>query len=709
MRVRYVVQFRYLSPNFVVAEVTSFHVGPWLVEVPLNRLRNNGATIQLEPKIMQVLVRLAETPGEVVRKEELIRSVWAETFVTDDVLTRSISELRKALEDDARQPRFIETIPRSGYRLLVTSTAAQSEAAYGSLGLPQTAGPFTAQRPTNKVIAGALAALALTVALAWWMWPDPAPALAGYKQLTSDGERKIGPLAADEGRIYFVARTGKGRALAQVSVHGGEASLIPTSLGEDADLLGVSPDFSELLLFSSSNDTAERPLYALPLPAGSPRPIGNIVASDATWSSDGGQIAFAHERSLYIARRDGSDLRRIIELPSPPFGLSWSPSGEIIRFYLARKNGPGRELWEVSSSGTHLQRLFPRWDGTFSGRAGTWTPDGRWYVFGAFREGRMVVCAVREHGRFWPWPRTEPVQLTSAPANVVLPVFSRDGKKLFVMTGVSRTEVLRYDSSSKRFVRYAAISGISFDFLPNGQSVIYNRMPGFALMRSRLDGSGQTQLVFPPISARLPRLSPDGSRIAFVGMPGDDGIFVVPASGGVPEKVLGGRLSDPDWSPDGTRLVLTAVGMPPAQSHLVLVDLKTHHTEDIPGSEDMASARWSRDGRFIAALQGSIGPLVVFDFVTHSWTRLASSPVASQEWSRDGQYLYFISMRREERVVNRACMRDRKTEFVASLNEVRQDEMPSPFSSIGIAPDGSLVAIRDLTTVDIYSLDWRAR
>src|SRR6476646_10417615 len=181
-----------LVPKFMVAEVTSFYLGPWLVEVPLNRLRNNGATIQLEPKIMQVLVRLAETPGEVVRKEELIRSVWADTFVTDDVLTRSISELRKALEDDARQPRCIETIPRSGYRLLVASTAAQAEAAYGNLGLPQTARPFTPQRPTSKAIAGAVAALAaLAVALVWWMWPEPAPALTGYKQLTSDGERKI--------------------------------------------------------------------------------------------------------------------------------------------------------------------------------------------------------------------------------------------------------------------------------------------------------------------------------------------------------------------------------------------------------------------------------------------------------------------------------------------------------------------------------------
>ena len=380
--------------------MTSFYLGPWLVEAPLNRLRNNGATIQLEPKIMQVLVRLAETPGEVVRKEELIRSVWSDTFVTDDALTRSISELRKALEDDARQPRFIETIPRSGYRLLIASASAQSVAAHRNPGLPQSAGNLTSQRATSRVIAGAVAALTLVVALVWWMWPDPAPVLTGYKQLTSDGERKIGALATDENRIYFTARTGNGRALAQVSVHGGEASLISTSLGENMDLLGVSPDSSELLLLSGSQDSAERPLYALPLPAGSPRPIGNVVASDATWSSDGRQIAFVHDSSLYIAKRDGTDFRRVIELQSPPMGISWSPGGAIIRFYLDRKDGPGRELWEVSSSGTHLQHLFPHWDATFGGHAGTWTPDGRWYVFGAFREGRMVVCALRERARF---------------------------------------------------------------------------------------------------------------------------------------------------------------------------------------------------------------------------------------------------------------------------------------------------------------------
>jgi DNA-binding winged helix-turn-helix (wHTH) protein len=98
--------------------VSSFYLGSWLVEAALNRMRCNGQSVQLEPKMMQVLVRLAEAPGEVVKKDELIRSVWPDTFVTDDVLTRSISELRKVLGDDPRQPAFIETIPRSGLSLL---------------------------------------------------------------------------------------------------------------------------------------------------------------------------------------------------------------------------------------------------------------------------------------------------------------------------------------------------------------------------------------------------------------------------------------------------------------------------------------------------------------------------------------------------------------------------------------------------------------
>lgn len=99
-----------------------FRLGEWTVEPRLNRLSTDGRAVHLEPKVMQVLVCLAES-GAVVSKEKLMSTVWAATFVTEDVLTRSISELRKAFADDARNPQYIQTIPKNGYRLLVPVSA----------------------------------------------------------------------------------------------------------------------------------------------------------------------------------------------------------------------------------------------------------------------------------------------------------------------------------------------------------------------------------------------------------------------------------------------------------------------------------------------------------------------------------------------------------------------------------------------------------
>jgi eukaryotic-like serine/threonine-protein kinase len=156
--------------------VSSFYLGPWLVEAPLNRVCCNGQVVQLEPKIMQVLLCLAATPGELVKKEDLIHRVWADTFVGDDVLTRSISTLRKVFGDDPRQPRFIETIPKSGYRLVIPvvypqeAPAAQiSEKAVIAKGDTeiQAASDKNRRFRLAKLIASALF-LALAVAIFLW-------------------------------------------------------------------------------------------------------------------------------------------------------------------------------------------------------------------------------------------------------------------------------------------------------------------------------------------------------------------------------------------------------------------------------------------------------------------------------------------------------------------------------------------------------------
>lgn len=95
-----------------------FRVGPWLVKPSLNVISRNGTTLRLEPRVMEVLVCLAEHADETLSKESLLQTIWPNTFVTDDALKHCISELRRVFEDDAREPQVIQTIPKRGYRLI---------------------------------------------------------------------------------------------------------------------------------------------------------------------------------------------------------------------------------------------------------------------------------------------------------------------------------------------------------------------------------------------------------------------------------------------------------------------------------------------------------------------------------------------------------------------------------------------------------------
>jgi TolB-like protein/Tfp pilus assembly protein PilF len=97
---------------------SAFRIGDALVEPDLNSISRGGRMTHVEPKAMDLLMHLAEHAGDVVSKERLIQAVWTDTFVTDYVLTRSIANLRRALDDDARKPDVIQTIPKGGYRIL---------------------------------------------------------------------------------------------------------------------------------------------------------------------------------------------------------------------------------------------------------------------------------------------------------------------------------------------------------------------------------------------------------------------------------------------------------------------------------------------------------------------------------------------------------------------------------------------------------------
>lgn len=111
-------------------EESNFYIEGRLIQPQLNRIECEQATIQIQPKIMQVLVCLAEQRGQVVTKDQLFQRVWADTHVTDHVLSRAISELRKIFGDDPKRPSVIETIPKVGYRLIAPVSKAEDDSRY---------------------------------------------------------------------------------------------------------------------------------------------------------------------------------------------------------------------------------------------------------------------------------------------------------------------------------------------------------------------------------------------------------------------------------------------------------------------------------------------------------------------------------------------------------------------------------------------------
>lgn len=112
-----------LSPSRCPA--SDFTVGDWLVQPSLNRAQRDGETCKLRPQLVDLLVCLAGGAGRTVTKDELLAGVWPGQHVTESALPRCIAELRQILGDQAKQaPRYIETIPKRGYRLVAPVSVA---------------------------------------------------------------------------------------------------------------------------------------------------------------------------------------------------------------------------------------------------------------------------------------------------------------------------------------------------------------------------------------------------------------------------------------------------------------------------------------------------------------------------------------------------------------------------------------------------------
>ena len=101
----------------------TWRVGDWTVHPSLTEIENGPRRVKIDPRAMAVLVHLVERAGAVVSTEELLDSVWADVVVTQSSVYKAITQLRRALDDDSREPRYIRNVPRVGYRLVAPVTA----------------------------------------------------------------------------------------------------------------------------------------------------------------------------------------------------------------------------------------------------------------------------------------------------------------------------------------------------------------------------------------------------------------------------------------------------------------------------------------------------------------------------------------------------------------------------------------------------------
>jgi len=554
----------------------------------------------------------------------------------------------------------------------------------------------------------AAAVIVAGVLFAWLRWPMPPARVLRLTQLTRDGTMKFLPILTDGSRLYYTAMGQAGMLGYQILATGGEAAPFAEPLpGTYSYLAGVSPSGSELLAQTHEGSTPEGSLWVIPTLAGPRHRLGNIVSSDATWSPDGQTIVFAKGNAVKLARTDGTGEHAILTIDGTPFWIRWSPDGKKLRFSVTDPKAATTSIWEAAANASEPHSLLPGWNNPPSECCGSWTPDGKYFVFQSTHNGRTDIWAIREKPTFGS-SNQKPMQLTTGPMDFVGPLPGKDSKQLFVVGWQPRGELARYDVKSHQFVAYmSGISAGGVAFSNDGLWMAYTRVPEGNLWRSKVDGSERQQLTFPPVQAYQPRWSPDGKKIAFQGIsPGQPWkMYLISTDGGQPEEVMTG-IGDLGWSPDGTSLIFHSgmadfVSTSPRAIHLL--DLRTRQISKLPDSDGLYSPRWSPDGRYIAALRVRQEILLIFDVHKKKWSELTKIAVGFPMWSRDSKYVYFDSAENAPDLY-RVGIADKKLEKVASLRGIRVAMTWGGFLT-GLAPDDSPLVMRDVGNQDIYALD----
>lgn len=740
-----------------VQTVNKFRFAAFELDRQTAELRKSGMKLKLQGRPIAVLSLLLDRPGELVTRDELRRHLWPDdTFVDfEHSLNTHIKKLRRVLDDNAEAPRYIETLPRRGYRFIgkveaISNGNSAHEVAVGEMAQPPAESPsppFIVTPPPQKPPAresaspfglrrrkyAATTAILLTVAVAalCWIYRPRTPYVTGMHQLTQSGHPKslmgLHRVVTDGTRVYFDEYDGDISRIAQVSVKGGDVSYLDTPLIQSPRVADISDDGSELLVLSVLGHEESDPthkqsaFWIIQLPSGQAQRVPD-VSGGLTWMQflpGTSQITYVKQNQLYAANRDGTGAHRLMGLPSNYAAPMWaqytiSPDAKTIRF-------PGRQwqIWQSNLDGSALRQFLPRFSEAIYGVG--WGRNGKMYIFDQLVYTATSLWAVTE--RTFPFRTfdSRPVRLTNGPLAFSAATVSNDGNQIFAIGESLRGELNIYDPVARDFRPYhGGMSGAFFDYSPDGKWMTYVSFPDGTLWRSRVNGGERQQLTTPATGVILsPRWSPDGRFILFnawqVDRRIDDykKIYMIPAEGGAPLLLVSGSFepADASWSPDGKSIAYGGASGVGDSSEVRILDIDTRQTRTITGSKAMFGPRWSPDGRFIVAQSGDARRTLLYSFGSNQWSELPT-PASTTEmgwptWSHDSRYVYAMSNAHK---IYRYRVPDGREEEVADAS---QQPLLSPVFGWGwwfqLTPDDRIVTLVDRGTDELYALDLEYR
>jgi eukaryotic-like serine/threonine-protein kinase len=531
-------------------------------------------------------------------------------------------------------------------------------------------------------------------------------------QLTFSSEPKTPPIVTDGSRIYFSI----GHDPVEMSVKGGAPAPLRAAIGT-MSILDISPDGSEFLLVQSDlNDETQRgTIWSMPVLGGAAKRLGNVTARGASYSPDGKLIAFNEKESVYVCDSDGQNAKEIWNTHYMVAGNpAFSPDSKKIRVTVSRSKLENdlTRIWELNVDGKspHLLPLPEKWLEDSGAYGGKWTPGGKHFVFGSYKDGSNNLYEYLEPRWYEFWKKPYAVRLTPGQPEVTGMSPSRDGTGMFVVGQVAQGSLHFYDEKEKRFLPYlGGLPATQIVVSPDRKWMAYTDYPRGYLWRCKIDGSEKLQLT--DTLAQMPTWSPDSKWIVYSNW---QELYRVSVDTGAPEKLTSEGFMEvlPSWSPDGKSIYFNDY---PIAGHLRIrvQDLETRKVSTVTGSDGYYAPLWSPDGQYLAAIQNPPKSLAIYSANTKQWKQLKvfEHDWGFFTWAPDSKSLYLMqgpweSGTDKQTGIYRLTVPDGKWELFAKLTGLNA-LAPGAQDFVSITPEGKIAVMSDNSVMQIYQMKWK--